>query len=214
MKKVAFITLAFIASYFTGNAQGARIGLTAGVALSNFSAKENGQRDNGTGITGVTAGVLIDLPAGKHFSIQQATNYVEKGTKDTDPMSGSVKININTIEVALNFLYNTRGDGGNFYIGAGPTVTYALSGEITADFGTGPNKLDMKFGNGDDDNMRRLDVGANLLTGYCFSNGLFLSANYNLGLRNLFPGGSSDDKLNSRYFGIKLGWLLKSKVKN
>jgi Outer membrane protein beta-barrel domain len=209
MKKIVFIALSIGATYLSATAQGTRFGFTAGVAFSNNTAKIDGEKDHGKSVTGITAGILVDIPAGKHFSIQPAINFLQKGAKDED-MGLELKMMVNSIEVPLNFLYNTRGEGGDFFIGAGPSVAFALSGKIKIG-GTTPRDIDMKFGNDDDDNLKGMDVGANILTGYCFSNGFFLSANYNLGLTNLYPRGSSDETLKSHYFGIKLGFLLKGK---
>ena len=210
MKKLVFIALLSGATYLTAPAQGTRFGLAAGVAFSNHTAKVDGEKDNGKSVTGITAGILVDISAGKHFSFQPAVNFIQKGAKDEESMGTELKLKVNSIEVPLNFLYNTRGEGGNFFIGAGPSIAMALSGKIKIG-GTIPRNIDMKFGNDDDDNMKGMDIGANILTGYCFSNGLFFSANYNMGLSNLYPGESGDDKLKSRYFGIKLGYLLKGK---
>lgn len=217
MKKTIITLTAGVLFMYTANAQTTRFGFTAGTAFANYKAKVDGESDNGNSKAGITAGILADIPLGKNFSLQPAVNFVQKGTKDEETFGGvteKIKLTVNCIEVPLNFLYNAPGNSGNFFIGAGPSLAFALSGKITVDDGTNSTSVDMKFGNADDDNMKGLDLGANFLTGYCFSNGLLLSANYNIGVNNLFPGGSNDGTLKSHYFGIKLGWLLNGKRKN
>lgn len=216
MKKLFFLPVIIFASHFTGSAQNTRFGFTAGAAFPNYHSRVDGETDNGNSKTGLTAGVLVDIPAGKNFSFQPAVNFVQKGTKDEQTSGGiteKVKLTVNCIEVPLNFLYNAPGNTGNFFIGAGPSLAFALSGKLKYDDGTNSGTEDLKFGSGDNDNMKGLDLGANFLTGYRFPGGLFLSVNYNTGLSNLTPGGSTDGKLKSHYFGIKLGVLLKGKGK-
>lgn len=217
MKKLFFIALICVASHFTGNAQNTRFGFTAGVAFANYKAKaDDGTDESSNSKTGITAGVLADIPVSKHFSFQPAVNFVQKGTKDEETSGGvteKFKLTVNCIEVPLNFLYNVPGNTGNFFIGAGPSLAFALSGKLKFDDGTNSVTENVKFGSSDNDDMKGLDLGANFMTGYCFPNGLFLSVNYNMGLSNLVPGGSNDGTLKSHYFGIKLGCLLNRKGK-
>ena len=216
MKKLFFLTVIFVASHFIGNAQTTRFGFTAGAAFANYKSKMNGETENANSKTGITAGVLIDILTGKHFSFQPAVNFVQKGTKDEETSGGiteKVNLTVNCIEVPLNFLYNTQSNSGNFFIGAGPSLAFALSGKLKFDDGTNSLSEDIKFGSGENDDMKGLDLGANFITGYCFQNGLLFSVNYNAGLSNLSPGGSNDGTVKSHYFGIKLGYLLNSKGK-
>jgi len=215
MKKLFFLLVIIVASHFIGNAQTTRFGFTAGAAFANYHSKIDGETDNGNSKTGITAGILVDIPAGKHFSFQPAVNFVQKGTKDEQTTGGvteKVKLTVNTVEVPLNFLYNAGGSTGNFFIGAGPSFAFALSGKGKYDDGTNSISQDLKFGNSDNDDMKGLDLGANFLAGYNFKNGLLFSVNYNAGLSNLIPG-SGDGTVKSHYFGIKLGYFLKGNRK-
>lgn len=190
------------------------MGFTAGTSIANYKVKVDGEDESSDSKAGLAAGVLIDIPAGKNFSFQPALNFVQKGTKEKQG-NEKVTFNMNTIEVPLNLLYNSNGEAGNFFIGAGPSLGFNISGKLKYDDGTDTFKEDVEIGNDpDNDFIKGLDLGANVLAGYQFPNGLFISANYNLGLNNLFPGGSDDGTLKSRYFGFKLGWMLmKSKNK-
>ena len=216
MKKLFIILLAFFAIQFTGNAQSSRIGFTAGNSISNYNSKADGESNNGNSVQGLTAGVFVDVPISKHFSFQPAVNFVPKGTKDEQTIEGfteKIELGVNCIEVPLNFLYNSGGDKGNFFIGAGPSLTFSLSGIVTLDNSYNSISEDLKFGNGEDANMKGFDFGANFITGYSFKNGLLVSVNYNAGLTNLVPVGSDIATVKSHYFGIKLGYVLKGKSK-
>jgi hypothetical protein len=216
MKKLFFLPIVFIVSHFTSSAQTIRLGFTAGAAFANYTSKVDGETDNADSKTGATAGVLADVSTSKHFSFQPALNFVQKGTKNKEPFNNVTErttLGINCIEMPLNFLYKAGGNSGNFFIGAGPSLAFALSGKLKFKDNTNSASEDIKFGSVDDDVMKVLDLGANFTTGYCFRSGLMLSANYNKGLNNLFPHGSDDGKLKSSYFGIRLGYLLNKKAK-
>jgi len=216
MKKLFFLSVIFVVSHFSATAQNTRFGFTAGAVFANYHSKVDGETDNGNSKTGLTAGVLVDIPAGKHFSFQPAVNYVQKGSKDEQTAGGiteKIKFSVNTIEVPFNFVYKAGGSNGNFFIGAGPSFAFALSGKLKYEDNNNSLTEDIKFGNTDNDDMKGFDMGMNLMTGYCFQNGLLFTVNYNAGLSNLAPGGSADGTVKSSYFGIKLGYIINKKKK-
>jgi hypothetical protein len=215
MKKILLLA-AISALCFQAQSQNARFGFTAGAAFANMHSKVDGESDNGNSKTGILAGILVDIPLSSQFSFQPGLQLVQKGTKD-EQTDGSgtekVKLNINYVEVPLNFLYNAKSNTGNFFIGGGPSIGFGISGKWKYDAPGTSLKQDVKFGSNDDADFKRMDMGANFTTGFCFPNGLFIAANYNMGFSNLFPGGSSDGTLKSSYFGIRLGCLLKGNNK-
>jgi hypothetical protein len=211
MRKFLFFIMVLIS--INTYAQKVQFGFTTGLAIANYKSRVDGETESGKSKAGLMAGLLADIPVGKHFSFQPAVNYVQKGTKDEQTFAGitaKYKLNINCIEVPLNFLYNTRGKAGNFFVGAGPSFAVAFSGKGKYTDGTNSETTNLKFGSTDDDNMKGFDIGANFMTGFSLRNGIMFSLNYNAGLNNLFPHGSDDGTLKSHYFGIRLGYLLSS----
>lgn len=210
MKKLLLVAIVFIS--MNTQAQKISVGFTSGVAISNYKSKVDGNNESGNSKAGFTAGVLLDIPVGKYFSFQPALNFVQKGMKEKQSILGytlKYKMNINEIEVPLNFLYNSRGKNVNLFIGAGPSIAFALNGKFDFSDGTESKSENVKFGSGDEDMMKGIDIGANFITGISLNNGIMVSFNYNAGLNNLFPGGNADDgSLKSHYFGIKLGYML------
>jgi len=210
MKKLLLVAMVVIS--INTWAQKLSVGFTTGVAIWNYKAKVVGNNESGNAKAGFTAGILLDVPVGKHFSFQPALNFVQKGMKDKATFFGTTAkytLNVNYLEMPLNFLYNSRGNKINFFIGAGPSFAVALSGKTKFSDGTNSADENIKFGNSDDALMKNFDLGANLITGLSLNNGIMLSCNYNAGLNNLFPGSNADNgSLKSHYFGIKLGYLL------
>lgn len=215
MKNLLLIAVFSIVTNFIANAQSPRIGFTAGAAFANLKAKIDNESESGDSKVGLTAGLFVDIPVGKNFSFQPALNFVQKGTKDEETYMGvtdKTKIFMNAIELPLNFLYNASSNTGNFFIGAGPSLSFYVSGKIKVDDGTDAGSIDIKFGNNEEeDDFKPMDFGANFLTGYRFPNGLQISGHYNAGLSNLIIDGSSDFSMKSSYFGVKIGFLMNGK---
>lgn len=214
MKKLLPVILIIIS--VNAYAQKIRVGFTTGVSIANYKAKMGSESESGKAKAGFTAGFLLDLPIGKHLSFQPAVNFVQKGTKDEETVYNTtekVKLTTNYIELPLNLLYNSRGRIGNFFIGAGPSIAVAISGKYKYSDGVNSTNENIKFGNGDDDMMKPVDLGANVITGFALNNGLLFSVNFNAGLNNLAVHGSDDASLRSNYVGIKLGYMLKGSRK-
>ncbi len=214
MKKLLPVVLIIISA--NAYAQKIRLGFTSGVSIANYKAKMGGESQSGQAKAGFTAGFLLDLAIGKHLSFQPAINFVQKGTKDEQTIfntTETVKLTTNYIELPLNLLYNSRGKIGNFFIGAGPSIAVAISGKYKYSNGVTSTNENIKFGSGDDDMMKQVDVGANLVTGFALNNGLMFSVNFNAGLNNLAAQSSDDVSLRSNYVGIKLGYMLNTKRK-
>ena len=211
MKKIAFILLAFVACYLTTNAQKTRFGFSAGTVSGRYHLKVDGETYNSNSKAGFTAGVMAEIHLNKYFGFQPSLNMIQKSTikEFHSSLDGpNFKLTVNCLEVPLNLTFNRQGKSGNFFVGAGPSFSIGILGKLES-YGWIHNVSNIKFGSGKDDDLKWLDMGVNFMIGYCFKNGLLISVNYNAGLTNLDPEGSNDDIMKSRYFGIRLGYLLK-----
>ncbi len=216
--KLIFTTLVLMILLIPGSviAQ-TTVGITAGASFANVSVKAAGFSFSPKLKAGIIVGLFVDAPLSSNLSFQPALNFVQKGYLVND---GSVKdkVNINYVEIPLNFVYNT-GKTGGFFIGGGPSVAFGISGkEKYTDKDFPEDNLDekIKFGS-DEDKIKRLDFGANVLAGYKFAGGFMISGNYNLGLSNIgnkspdFP--EDDGTIKNRYFAIKIGYAFSGKKK-
>ena len=208
MKKTIIILMAFIFFMHAANSQKARIGFTAGSSLANYKFKEGDEDQSGNSKAGFTAGLIVNIPAGKNFMIQTGAHWVQKGTKDEqDNGSGGTdkaSLTTNSIEIPVNFLYTSN---GGFFIGAGPSASFAVSGKAKFN----DLSADLHFGNSNDDDIKGFDFGANVVTGYQSPGGFLVAANFNQGFSNLVPGDAGTSSMKSHYFGIRLGYVLKGK---
>jgi hypothetical protein len=203
MKKTIITLTAFIFFIYAANSQKAQLGFTAGATLANYKIKENGEDQSGNSKAGFTAGVIINIPAGKNFIIQPGVHWVEKGSKDEED-GNKASLTVNSIEIPVNFMYTSN---GGFFIGAGPSASFAVSGKAKFN----DVSADMHFGNSNDDDMKGFDFGANFVTGYQSKGGFLIAANFNQGFSNLIAGDAAGSSIKSQYFGIRLGYILKGK---
>lgn len=212
MKKILSTLILCAAFQMILPAQHVSIGISAGAAISNYKTKYQDVSVSLTSRKGITAGVVANIAMGKFFSVQPALNFVQYGTSDETTYNGiteKTKANVNCLEVPLNLVANIPLTKGGFFIGAGPSVSLSLSGKNKYTNSVSGNlESNMKFGNKADDDMKRLNIGANILTGYRFANGIFMSFNYNIGITNLLPQPASGQSARSHYFGLRLGYFF------
>jgi Outer membrane protein beta-barrel domain len=206
MKKLIFLLTAVIS--VSVYAQKSQFGITAGTAIANYKAKLGSISFSTKSNTGVTAGVFANIAAGNSLIFQPALNWVQKGSKVDESANGYVEkssLITSHIEMAANTLFSSNG----FFAGGGPTLSFGISGTSKAESGGTKTSEKVKFGNGDNDDMKSFDLGANIVAGYQLKNGFLIAANYNLGLSNLAPGSDPNKgKLKSSYFGIRLGYVI------
>ncbi|QNA42831.1 porin family protein [Lacibacter sediminis] len=219
MRKILLIAAVFSFSLFRASSQ-VKFGFNAGISVSNAVSrdKEENETEISDPIAGLNIGFVTTVPIGKNFSFAPGLNFVQKGAKQSESYEslGAETITINwqgrlsCLELQLPILYNTNGEKGKFFLGAGPTLSYAISGKSKLKI-TGEEQEDRKldFGNSNEDDLRPFDIGANVLIGYMINKGFVVSANYNMGLLNLTPGDDAKDMSNRfDYYSLKIGWMI------
>ncbi|MEO6229586.1 MAG: porin family protein [Ferruginibacter sp.] len=214
MKKIISTLFLCAAFQLILPAQHVSIGISAGAAISNYKTKDQDVSVSLTSRKGITAGIVANIVMSKFFSVQPALNFIQYGTSHETNYNGITeksKANVNCLELPLNFIANIPLTKGGFFIGAGPSVTLAFSGKNKYSNSTSGNlESKLKFGNKSDDDMKMLNIGANILGGYRFENGIFLSFNYNIGFTNLIPQPATGQSAKSHYIGLRLGYFLKN----
>lgn len=211
MKKnlCAFIVLLVTVNYCKAQS-GA--GFEAGIVFSSYKAKAESVSITSKTRVGFAAGFTASVPMGKSFAFQPGLTFLQKGgTFKEDPVTD--KTNLSYLELPLNFVYHTpeSKNKGQFFCGAGPSLALGLSGKDKYDDGTFKETTDIKFGSGDNDDLKPFEVGANVIAGYQFSSGFFVKANYNFGLSNIST--DSQSKYHNRYFGVRIGFLFGNRKK-
>lgn len=198
------------------NAQKSSFGITVGGAFGSYKIKAEPLSITSKTKAGFTAGLLASIPLGQHFSFMPALNFLQKGGTLTSEDSND-KTNLNYVELPLNFVYNARSVAGNFFVGAGPSLSMGLSGKYKfQENGGEPVTSDIHFGSGSDDDLKGFEAGVNILAGFQLRNGFLITANYNTGLSNLNISNESEPnktKYHNRYFSVRVGYMFSVKKK-
>jgi hypothetical protein len=199
MKKTSIIVTVFLFAFAVAQAQ-TSFGVRAGVNLQNINGKSLGATLENKITPGFNIGVNAEMGVAPDFYFQPGVLFTTKGKKDE---VGDGKTTISYIEIPLNLIYKPVLGTGKLIAGFGPYVAYGIGGKIK---GTN-NDRDINFGSDAvDDDLKPLDMGANLLFGYELASKLSVQMNVQLGLLNLKPEGDSDNIRKNTGFGVSVGY--------
>ena len=240
MKKILLSTAIITGLSFTGFTQKITFAVSAGISYANVFIKADTTAVIGLGenafiktdsneVKGLgpknrfTGGISANIPISKYFSFQPAINFLQKGAKFmaasdfTKEPTSTVNLTLNYIEVPLNLMFNTHNKATNkkaddFFFGIGPSFAFATSGKMEEKNSRDSVSTEkIKFGSGDNYDIKPIDIGANIMMGCLFFNNLFLSVNYTIGFSNL--SNNKDIRWRNNYLGFKLGYSFGSKNK-
>ncbi|MFY8025115.1 MAG: porin family protein [Sediminibacterium sp.] len=203
MKKLLMIAVMVVSGGIV-SAQ-TKFGFKIGYNAANVSSNLEDVKEDGKTLSGIGFGAFVEFSAGKNFVIQPQVNYNRKGIAIAHA-GHSDKLIFNVLDIPVNALYRSN---NGFFIGGGPNLGFNLSGGLRSHDDPSENE-DFSFGK-NEDQIKRMDFGVNLLTGYEFKNGLFVSANYLRGLTNLSntPGETWRNNMLNLSLGYSFGGAKK-----
>lgn len=169
---------------------------------------------------GFKAGAMLDVPVIKGFFVQSGLFYSGKGVKTytavkfreivVDEIWGNIGLRYLELPVNLGYRYSL-GKAGRIFVTAGPYLAYAFQGKRSTRLAGSDgivwcnSKGDVSFGSGDQE-MSRLDYGLNFSAGYQLPVGLYVRAQYGLGLANLVN--NSEGSFKNRVLAFSLGYAF------
>jgi len=179
MKKIFLTGILGILFVGISFAQTPRIGITAGLNVSN---------ETGTGVTnsnfkaGFQAGVVADFGITQNFSIMPELLFTQRGYKfKGDDYSDAVSNTLDYLQLPINAAYKFDvGMGSKVFVFAGPYFGYGISGTSKDDTAGSSNSI--KFGSNGD--LKPFDFGINVGVGYEYEK-VFIKLQYNQGLINI-----------------------------
>lgn len=182
-----------------------KFGFKLGYNAGNVSSNDADIKEDGKTLSGIGFGAFAEFSVGKNFAIQPQINYNRKGVSVAHG-GHSDKFQFDVLDIPVNALYRSN---GGFFIGGGPNLGFNLSGGLRAHDDPSEN-FDFEFGK-NPGQIKRMDLGLNLLTGFEFKNGLFVSANYLAGLTNL--SNVSGETWRNNLLNFSLGYSFAGKKK-
>ena len=222
MKSRLLLSSALLAATLSASAQ-ISIGVQGGAVFSRPNSSYQIDATvpitvKASGMTRFSGGLMADIPIGEGgFRLMPELSYVSKGGRGsteigiTLPVVGVQQIGVdltstvNYLELPLNLAYSAPLGDHFFVVGAGPYAAMGLNGRTTAklsdNIGISDQEESVVFGS-EENQIKRLDYGANLMAGFIHRSGLMLKANYSLGMANLANG--NDPEFKNRYFGVSL----------
>lgn len=184
-------------------AQKVQWGIRAGYNAARSYSNDPEIKADGGIFSGYHLGVQAEFKLSKTWSLQPQLNYNRKGVSVAHDGHAD-RFHFNVIDLPVNLVYRSS---KGFFAGAGPNFGYNLSGGLKAHDDPTEN-FDFSFGSGVNQ-IKRFDLGANLMVGYQFKKNYFISANYLAGLTNLSnaPGNVWRNNL----FGVSVGYVFGKK---
>lgn len=179
MRKLTLLSLLFFCLSLGVSAQA--FGIRAGFNNTDVNFDRDDVELSTDGETNFMAGIFLDLPLGTEFiSIQPEVNYVNRSFTGEFGVDLGDNLNVSRdvayIELGALLKLSLGDDEGlGFYVGAGPTVGYAVSG-TTTEFG---DERDIDF---DADRLNRGSLNFAGVGGITYNIGgprFFVEARYN-----------------------------------
>jgi hypothetical protein len=216
------------------NAQYVRLGVHTGGNMSNAVSEASNVKETSKLLPGFHAGITADIALTSDISAFVPLQFIVKGGKEksTETLGGggltttittNVNQPINYVQLPLNIVYNfDLGETSKFFVGAGPSFAYALSGKAKGDittvqtinFGgqttttTNKNPVDqkLKIGSSNTDNIKPFEIGVNAVAGVKLNSGFAATANYTYALNNVATQNNTSYK--GRSFGLSLHYFF------
>jgi Outer membrane protein beta-barrel domain len=199
MKKL-FIFAAALFVITQASAQ-TRFGVKGGLNLANITVKSQLGSSSTSSRASFHLGVIADFALGDVAFLQPGLMLNSKGAKAS---SGDGKLVLNYLEIPVNIGARFEiADNVKLYGMAGPYFAFGISGKSK---GNGSDES-VKWGSGDDADVKRLDIGLNIGAGVEVSNFL-IGIQYGLGLSNIAAQGDSNNSIKNKVFGISVGYLF------
>ncbi len=199
MKKILLIAALVITGFSVNAQQGLKA--VAGLSLSNVSYERNGIDISTSGFTGFHIGISNEFQVSDNLFIEPGILFSRKGT-EINTTTSQLKLSISYLDFPVNLIYkhNLENDITLFAKG-GPIISYGLSG--TEDDGT--DKDDIRFGNEEDEEIKRVDTGFAIGGGVEMKK-IQVGASYTFGLRDLTNFNEASFK--TGVFAISVGFFF------
>lgn len=210
MKIITKVVAIIAASLLCTQLNAQSFGIKGGLNMSKPMLKVNGDKydsDAQKFKPGVHIGGFYSMPLADAIDLEVSGLISTKGSKIKDD-NIKMTTNIVYLEIPILAKYNLELSKGNsLFIGAGPYAGIGLAGKTKVSFIGFSDSKSLDFGNDDDSDIKRLDLGLATALGFNLD-GIIIGLGYDFGLTNNAPKGDSDNKTSTRTFKLSFGYTL------
>ncbi len=205
LKRLFFLPVLLIFAGGMAHGQDLRFGVKTGLSFASQSI-DNPDILSTNSIPTYNIYVYAEKPLRNDFYVEGALGLMGKGVT-TYQNALTTTIQLTYVDIPVNLLYKfTLPNLGKLYVGGGPYVSVGVSGNIQFQNTNNASGESVEFGN--DQDYKRLDLGAELTAGFEFNNRLTFNTSYALELNNIAPDNTTDstNSIKNRVFSIGLGF--------
>jgi len=209
VKLQLLLTILFLISFTSLSAQNFQFGAEAGPNLSGATVKDPGGDPKGSPLPGFQIGGFAEYAlSAPSLSIGARLLFSYEGY-DVNIYDTKASIHVSFLKIPINLIYNAGKGPGTWFFGLGPYFNPGLGGHYVSQ----GNKVSIQFGNNaNSDQLKRVDIGVDLMAGYRITDNILLRAAFDFGLINyLTPGSTMDASAHSLSLGITAGYLFGGK---
>lgn len=213
MSKKYFLSIAVL--FLLAQNAVSQFGVHAGLSIANMTIQYDEFGETEKERFGIRPGFLIGgfyrHQIKSNFAIQPELNFVQRGGREAYEFFGESiesEFILNYLELPVNFLY-TSSEFGGFYIGAGPSFNFGLSGKAKLTYEGETESDNVNFGK--DEDIKGFFIGANILAGFQFENGFNISTFFTQSITNSAPQSEIDEenaKTGFMNYGLRLGYTF------
>jgi hypothetical protein len=206
------LLLTFFSAFFMSGivAQSLEVGVVGGLELAGGVAKEPGIPIKGSPGFGFALGGMADvfLP-NKQFSVRATLTF--QHVWESDNSNGYTgHIHVSALCLPIDFVYHTSLANGRLFFGLGPYADMALGGHFSGTQGT-DDAYPIEFGAGENNDIKRMDYGLDLLAGFQLNTNMQLTARFDWGLRDV-SADTQAEQIHIRNFGVSFIYLIPTMV--
>jgi hypothetical protein len=207
MKNLGKVLIFILLTIASAQTFAQRIGIQGGLNLSNMLIKDDAgtYSDEFKMNPGFNAGVTLEIGLGKLLSAEVGAIADTKGFKWALE-GGTMKANLIFVDVPVLLRVGPQFGPIKVFAAAGPYFGVGITGKrISKPDGGSKTTEDIKWGNSENEDLKRLDYGAKFGAGAEFASFTF-GAYYSLGLANLETVTDGGAKTSTRVLSLCVGY--------
>ena len=211
MKKV-LLTAVAVFGFMTIQAQEIKYGAKAGLNLATL----NGDVEDAKSLIGAHLGGFVEIKINEKFSFQPELLYSMQGAKSEEILWNdgftvekiNNKFKLGYMNIPLMLKYHVK---QGFFVEFGPQVGFLISAKNDYDYTeyyVSDGEVYISESDSEDikDNLKSIDFGLNFGFGYEFTENVFASARYNVGLSDINDVQGSNVEIQNGVFQFSVGY--------